>query len=78
MTDARTALLARLKIEIVGLPFAYLTAEDADFMVARLATDPTLVYGKLIHDAEVHEECWNQLKADHIRQTAARVLALTL
>jgi len=78
MTDARTALIARLEIEVAGLPFAYLTAEDADFMVARLATDPALVYGKLVHDAEVHEECWNQSKADQIRQTAVRVLALTL
>ena len=45
-------------------------------MVNALGTNPAWVYEELMDDARVHEECWNQLKADHIRETAARVVAL--
>lgn len=73
-STARGDLIARLADELTHLPYAYLS--DVDAMVSRLATDPAWVYGELMDDARVHEDCDNWIKADHIRQTAARVTAL--
>ena len=75
-STARNDLVARLAAELARLPYAYHSATDVAAMVAALATNPAWVYEELMSDASTHEECWNQLKADHIRETAARVVAL--
>lgn len=72
----RTDLIARLVAELPRLPYAYHSLSDVDAMVARLATDPAWVYGELMDDARVHEDCDNWIKAGVVRQTAARVMAL--
>ena len=72
----RTDLIARLASDLARLPYAYHSLSDVDAMVSRLATDPAWVYGELMDDARVHEDCDNWIKADVVRQTAARVVAL--
>jgi hypothetical protein len=74
--NARTDLVARLAADLTRLPYAYHTKADVDAMVAALGTNPAWVYEELMSDVDCHEECWNQLKADHIRETAERVVAL--
>lgn len=76
MSDSRIDLVVRLTNELAHLPYAYHSATDVAAMVSALATNPAWVYEELMSDASTHEDCWNQIKADHIRQTAARVMAL--
>ena len=76
MSDSRTDLVVRLTNELAHLPYAYHSPADVDAMVNALGTNPAWVYEELMSDANTHEECWNQLTADHIRETAARVMAL--
>ena len=76
ITDPDDATLA-LTRELIARQSV--TPDDAgcqDAMVSRLATDPAWVYGELMDDARVHEDCDNWIKADVVRQTAARVTAL--
>ena len=49
---------------------------DVGDMVDALKTNPAWVYEELMSDASTHEDCDNWIKADVVRQTAARVTAL--
>jgi len=71
-----TPHIALLAADLRNLPYAYHSGADVEKMVAALTTNPAWVVEELLSDANTHEECWNQLKADHIRAAAHRVAAL--
>ena len=71
-----TTRIAALAADLRNLPYAYHSGADVEKMVAALTTNPAWVVEELLSDANTHEECWNQLKADHIRAAAHRVAAL--
>lgn len=73
---ARGDLIARLADELTHLPYAYHSEGDVSRMVDALKTNPAWVYEELMSDASTHEDCDNWIKADVVRQTAARVTAL--
>jgi len=73
MSDSRIVTLAA---DLRNLPYAYHSEADVERMVAALPTNPAWVVEELHNDADTHEECWNQLKADYIRAAARRVADL--